>query len=104
MYENEYLVSYGRSGDFGRFVAGTSAHLSRGDRVIIELTTGPEVGTVLCAVSEGHARFLSQTAVGKILRTYGPDDDRALERLRARSQQVFEHARQLVEKLQLPLE
>src|SRR5205085_4946483 len=62
------------------------------------------VGTILCPVSEGHTRFLGRTAIGKILRRFADNDERLLQSLQERTQQVFEHARRLVKQLDLPLE
>ncbi len=104
MLDNEYLVSYGRSGDFGRFSVGSLTDFSRGDRVIIQLTDGRDVGTILCPVSEGHTQFLARTAVGRILRRCAADDEQLLESLQERGQRIFDHARRLVEELKLPLE
>lgn len=100
--DTEYLVSYGRAGDFGRFSAATA--YCRGDRVVIQTVDGVDAGEVLCAVSEGHTRFLARTAVGRILRRFGADDERALHSLEERGQRMFEDARRLTDQLSLPLE
>jgi hypothetical protein len=52
----------------------------------------------------GHTRFLARTAVGIILRRLEADDERKLQLLEERGQSLFEHARRLVEELDLPLE
>ena len=102
MLDSEYLVNFGRSGDFGRFRAASA--FERGDRVVVRTGDAVEAGTILCPVSEGHARFLGHSLLGEILRPLGPDDERNLETLQERGQQLFEHARRLVAELDLPLE
>lgn len=68
----EYLISYGASGEFGRF-RGTLSCI-RGDRVVVESARGLELGLVLCEARPGHAQFLPNTTVGKLLRRAGEED------------------------------
>src|SRR5262249_47569415 len=102
MQANEYLVNFGRSGDFGRFRAAVA--YERGDRVVVRTGDVVDVGTVLCPVAEGHTRVLGRTLLGEILRSMGPEDDWALQRLDNRAQEMFEHARRLIDEMGLPLE
>lgn len=104
MTESEYLVSYGRAGDFGRFRPSAPLACRRGDRVVIRGSQGLELGSVLCPATSGHAPFLSRTALGEILRLAGPDDLRAAEAQRQRGLRLFEQGRHLVQELALPLE
>jgi cell fate regulator YaaT (PSP1 superfamily) len=101
---SEYLVSYGRSGDFGRFHAEDALTLQRGDRVVVRTEEGTEIGTVLCLSEPGHARYLSRTAQGRLLRRSSDEDERRRVEMEERGQAIFEHARALVEQLALPLE
>jgi cell fate regulator YaaT (PSP1 superfamily) len=101
---NEYLVSYGRSGDFGRFRADETASYCRGDRVVVRTEQGLELGVVLCPAEEGHGRFLSRTAQGRLLRLCTRADENTASGMDERGQAIFEHARALVEQLALPLE
>ena len=101
---NEYLVSFGRSGDFGRFRADGEPAYRRGDRVVIRTEQGLELGVVLCAAEPGHGRYLSRTAQGELLRCCTEADDRAASNMDERGHAIFEHARAMVEQLSLPLE
>src|SRR5947209_18586041 len=104
MAEREYLVSYGSSGDFARFLSAADADYERGDRVVVRGPQGLEVGVVLCPASAGHARFLNRTARGELLRRVGHEDEQAAERSRRRGQEMFEDGRRLATELALPLE
>jgi hypothetical protein len=100
----EYLLSYGATGEFGRFRPLATMSFRRGDRAVVRSHRGLELGQVLCAATPGHARVLPNTTVGQILRPATVDDDLAAERLRGTSQSVFIDARRLAVELALPLE
>jgi cell fate regulator YaaT (PSP1 superfamily) len=100
----EYLVSFGLTGEFGRFRAATALDLSRGDRVVVRGPRGVEVAEVLREATPPHARFFPNTSVGQLLRRPTPADDQAEERAKARGQQLFERGRALAAELGLPLE
>lgn len=102
MLDREYLVNFGRSGDFGRFRAADS--YDRGDRVVVRIGDIVAVGTVLCPVVPGHTKFLSRSLLGDVLRAVGADDFARLHAQEIRSQAVFDHARRRAAKLGLPLE
>lgn len=104
MTTNEYLVSYGRGGEFGRFRPAEPLRCRRGDRVIVRSPQGLEIGTVLCPAVTGHAPFLSRTALGELLRCATETDLHAAEVQRQRGQRIFEQGRQLTKELNLPLE
>jgi cell fate regulator YaaT (PSP1 superfamily) len=104
MIASEYLVSYGSSGDFSRFRAVTRMSLRRGDRVIVRSHQGLELGVVLCPVTPGHARFLSERALGELLRSASPEDEQTAQRMHERGQRLFDDARRLAAELRLPLE
>src|SRR2546423_446884 len=70
---NEYLVSYGRYGDFGRFHPIEPGEYLRGDKVIVRSPQGLEIGVVMCPVTAGHTQVLSKTALGQLLRAAGGD-------------------------------
>ena len=44
----EYLVSHGNAGEFGRFLTAGPFICRRGDCVVIESARGAELGVVLC--------------------------------------------------------
>jgi hypothetical protein len=100
----EYLVSYGSTGEFGRFRPVTAVACGRGDRVVVRSHRGLELGVLLCPATPGHARFLPNTTVGQLLRTAGPDDERAADRMAERAGELFADARRLTAELSLPLE
>jgi PSP1 C-terminal conserved region len=104
MADNEYLVSYGRAGEFGRFRPTPPDAYERGDRVVVRNPDGVELGVVLCPVLPGHGRFLSRTAVGELLRRLTDADEAAARRAAATEEQLFADARRLTAELRLPVE
>jgi hypothetical protein len=100
----EYLLSYGKAGDFGRFRPIRPLSCQRGDRAVVRSPRGLELGVVLCQAQQGHAQFLPNTTVGQLLRLASVEDEQTAERLSQRSQQIFEHSRRVVAELGLPLE
>jgi len=101
--DNEYLVSFGRSGEFGRFHPAGSAY-QRGDRVVVRTEQGMELGVVLCAVTPGHRRFLSRTAQGQLLRQASSDDEHAAGQQQQRGERLFDDCRRLAADLGLTLQ
>jgi cell fate regulator YaaT (PSP1 superfamily) len=104
MMEDEYLVSYGKSGEFARFRPVRPESFQRGDRVIVRTQQGLEMGVVLCPANSGHVPFLSRTSLGELLRGISTEDVQMAEMVRLRGQQIFEDGRRLTAELQLPLE
>jgi cell fate regulator YaaT (PSP1 superfamily) len=102
MSVHDYLVSYGRSGDFGRFHADQS--LRRGDAVVLRSERGLELGTVLCPAAPGHAPYLARTAVGEVLRLATEEDQQTLQRQTELADRIFADGRRLAGELGLPLE
>lgn len=100
----EYLLSYGKLGDFGRFYSVRPLTCRRGDRAVVLSHRGVELATVLCEVTPGHARHLPNTTVGQLLRLATPQDEATADQLRARGQCIFEDARSRIAELALPLE
>jgi len=94
MAHQEYLVRYGKAGDFGRFYAvrPPAVPWRRGERVVVRGHRGVEVGTVLGEARAGHAAFLPNTSVGAVLRAAGPGDEAALARLGRRADEVYRTA------------
>lgn len=103
MSHSEYIVSFGAAGDFARFRAEAPLACRRGDRVIIRHEQGLDLGTVLCPATEGHNRFLSQTAVGALLRLATRDDWATNERCRDQAEALFQTAQQTAQSMALPL-
>jgi hypothetical protein len=100
----EYLVSHGKSGGFGRFAPVLPLACRRGDVVVVRSQRGLELGSVLCAAGDSHARFLGRTPVGPLLRHATPEDAGAARRLEALGQRVFEDGRRLAGELGVALE
>jgi hypothetical protein len=99
----EYLLSYGVAGDFGRFRPLRPLALGRGDRAVVRSHRGLELAEVLCPARPGHARFLPNTTVGTLLRPATPEDEAAALTMRERGQRLFEDGRLLAAELGLPL-
>jgi cell fate regulator YaaT (PSP1 superfamily) len=104
MPAQEYLVSFGLTGEFGRFRATRPLELHRGDRVVVRSARGVELAEVLREATSRHAHFLPNTSMGQLLRRATADDEATERALRGRSQQLYERGRQLATDLQLPLE
>jgi hypothetical protein len=102
--QHEYLLSYGSLGDFGRFRPAAALTCRRGDQAVVRSPRGLELATVLCEATPGHAHFLPNTTVGPLLRLAQLEDLETAERMRERSQRLFEEGRALAETLNLSLE
>jgi PSP1 C-terminal conserved region len=100
----DYLLNYGSAGDFGPFHSEEPLACRRGDRVVVRSHRGQELGVVLRPATEEHARLLEGKFVGQILRLATPGDVALALRMQARSQSLFQDARQLLGQLQLPME
>jgi hypothetical protein len=100
----EYLVGYGLRGDFGRFRPEHPLACPRGARVVVHTPRGLEVGRVLREATPGHARFLPNTTLGRLLRVLGPDDERQALTLAERGGQLLVRANALAGERGLPLE
>jgi cell fate regulator YaaT (PSP1 superfamily) len=100
----EYLVSYGKAGDFGRFRPVRSLSCRRGDRAVLQTSRGREIGTVLCEARQGHALFLPNTSVGEILRLASAEDQELFDHLGERAQRLFADGQRLAREMELPVE
>jgi hypothetical protein len=99
----EYIIGYGLANDFGRFRASSPLSLSRGALALIRGDRGVEVGRVLRPATPGHAAFLPNTTVGKLLRAVGRDDEARLAEMTLRAGEVLERGTQLIQGLDLPV-
>jgi cell fate regulator YaaT (PSP1 superfamily) len=104
MTHQEYLLSYGALGDFGRFYPVVPLTCQRGQRAVVRSARGLEIAVVLGEARAGHAHFLPNTTVGQLLRLVTPDDDEAERRRRDDARRLFDEARALGARLALPLE
>jgi hypothetical protein len=100
----EYVVSYGNVGDFGRFRPEYPVRCHRGEATVIQTHRGLEVGTVLCAAQSGHARFLPNSSVGKLVRKATDADQASVREMQERARLVFAESRRLAAELTLPIE
>jgi hypothetical protein len=103
MEAEEYLASFGLSGEFGRFRTTTPLHLRRGERVVVRGPRGVEIAEVLRPATPRHAQFLPNTSVGHLLRRLSHADEQSEGAMRLRSQQIFERGGQLAAEMSLPL-
>jgi cell fate regulator YaaT (PSP1 superfamily) len=104
MTHQEYLLSYGALGDFGRFCPVTPLTCLRGQRAVVRTHRGLELATVLGDARPGHAHFLPNTTVGQLLRLATSDDLQAERRRREDARRLFEEAGAHAAALTLPLE
>jgi hypothetical protein len=100
----EYLLSYGKAGDFGRFRPVVPLTCRRGDHAVVRTERGTEMGVVIRQANEGHTRILDGKHVGQLLRLATPEDHERVNRWREREQLVFAASRAAAERLGLPLE
>lgn len=102
--EQEYLISYGVLGDFGRFRSSASLDLQRSDAVVARTSRGIELGEVLCPSSSRHIHLLPGHTVGELIRAAGENDlcQAVLQEEQAR--EIFAAAQELAQGHQLPLE
>lgn len=91
----EYLVRYGKAGEFGRFRAQKPLQLLKGDLVIIETHRGKETGEILSPSKPTIANFLPNTTVGKLYGTLTAQDDSLLNLNHLKSSLLFEAAKKI---------
>lgn len=103
MEAQEYLVSFGLTGEFGRFRAASPLRLRRGERVVVRGPRGVEIAEVLREATPRHAHFLPNSSVGQLLRRCTAEDEQTQNQVRTRGQQLIERGQQLVGELHLPL-
>jgi cell fate regulator YaaT (PSP1 superfamily) len=98
--QRDYLVSYGASGDFGRFRAAAPLACVRGDRVVVKSERGLELGAVLCPARERHESL----PAGELLRLADAVDESLATEREATARELLERAATLAAELELPLE
>ncbi len=99
-----FVVSHGKSGALGHFIAGEPLPLRRGDRVIVDSSRGRELGTVLCPATVRQARLLGAESSGTIVRAVTGDDEIVLNELRTAGHRLFVAGRHLAEAQAVPIE
>jgi cell fate regulator YaaT (PSP1 superfamily) len=100
----EYLVSHGKSGAFGRFVADVPMSLERGARVVIRSARGQEIGSVLCPANARHGQYLGESPPGKLLRRTTAEDELVLVQQADLSRSIFDDSQKLARQWNLPIE
>lgn len=99
----EYLVRYGKAGEFGRFRAQEPLQLLKGSLVIIETHRGKETGEVLSPSTPSIAKFLPNTTVGKLHGIHPAQDDSIIQLHQLKSSLIFEAAKKITLALALPI-
>jgi cell fate regulator YaaT (PSP1 superfamily) len=99
-----HLVSHGKSGGLGCFVADTAQSLERGTIVVVETLRGVEAGTIVGPATQRQARLLGPILAGRLLRPFTQADAENWSQQQHLSQTIFDRARTLSDELQLPLE
>jgi cell fate regulator YaaT (PSP1 superfamily) len=100
---SEYLVRYGKAGEFGRFHAQKPLQLLKGDLVIIETHRGKETGEILSPSTPIIAKFLPNTTVGKLYGTLTDQDDSQVQLNHAKSSLIIEAAKSIALTSALPV-
>jgi cell fate regulator YaaT (PSP1 superfamily) len=100
----EYLVSHGASGEFGRFYTVLPLTCVRGEEVVVQGRRGLELGVVLCEATPIHARLLDAVPTGELVRLASAEDRLAASSARERGHGIFDDCRALAANLGLPLE
>ena len=100
---SEYLVRYGKAGEFGRFHAQKPLQLLKGDLVIIETHRGKETGEILSPSTPIIAKFLPNTTVGKLYGTLTDQDDSLVQLNHSKSSLIIEAAKNISVALALPV-
>lgn len=102
-FSSEYLVRYGKAGEFGRFHAQKPLQLLKGDLVIIETHRGKETGEILSPSTPIIAKFLPNTTVGKLYGTLTDQDDSQVQLNHAKSSLIIEAAKSIALTSALPV-
>jgi cell fate regulator YaaT (PSP1 superfamily) len=100
----EYLVNYGRAGDFSRFVTASPHEFCRGERVVVRTARGLELGTVLREATAMQGRVLKHLGAGDLVRAATAADETAYRDNQERGHQLFQTVRARVAAEQMPLE
>jgi len=100
---SEYLVRYGKAGEFGRFHAQKPLQLLKGDLVIIETHRGKETGEILSPSTPIIAKFLPNTTVGKLYGALTAQDDSLVQLNHSKSSLIIEAAKNISLALALPV-
>jgi cell fate regulator YaaT (PSP1 superfamily) len=103
MSVHEYLLSYGRTGEFGRFRPDRPMNCRRGDRAVVRSHRGLELAQVLCVATPGHARVLPNTTVGQFLRLATADDEQTAIAVESLGHALFTDAQRLAGQLSLSM-
>jgi cell fate regulator YaaT (PSP1 superfamily) len=99
-----HMVSHGKSGGLGCFVAESPVPLERGTQVVVESARGLEAGQVVGPASQRHARLLGPALAGRLLRPFNDQDVEVWQNRQRSTRVIFDRARDLAEELGLPLE
>ncbi len=101
---DEWLVRYGAMRLYGLFTPEAPLAVSRGAAVIVATDRGTELGTALCPVTPAVATAIPDPTRGRLLRLATPQDHAHAQALRARRDQDFDAAVQLIRQHHLPMQ
>jgi cell fate regulator YaaT (PSP1 superfamily) len=100
MNEQDYLVRFGRAGDFLWFRPKGDADCRRGDRVVVETPRGLEIGQVLRAAPQSKSE---QRPVHALLRRVSREDEERADYSKQQAGRLAEKGASLAQGLALPL-
>jgi hypothetical protein len=104
MKNTSYLSCFGKAGEFGVFSCSEPRKYARGDTVVMMTYRGVELGRIMREGREGHARLLTGTPVGKIMRGATPEDSKLAASLEERARAIFHEGRRLASSSRLSIE
>ena len=95
---DQFIVSFGKIGALGVFMAAQPLMLRRGQAVIVQTSRGVEIGTVLCQATLRQARLLGATSSGALLRLVSVDDEARRDERAEFERRIFEASRAWAER------
>jgi hypothetical protein len=104
MRNTSYLSCFGKAGEFGVFSCTEHARYARGEKVVMSTYRGVELGRIMREGREGHARLLTGTPVGKIMRRATREDSQLAASLEERARAIFEEGRRFASSSRLSIE
>ena len=101
----QYIVRYGLQRTLGAFSVKGQLRIARNSEVIVRSERGMEWGQVLCPATDRTNDYLGTDEVkGRLLREVTDQDRQQWDELRAKEQEAFDGARQLIAERSLQME
>jgi len=88
----------------GVFTSKGDTEYRRGDDVILRTSRGLETGSVLCQATDEALKQFKESPGGQLVRVMSSNDKGEFSRIKENTRRDFERCRDLVEKLDLPME